>query len=128
VIFIDRSIPRPVANALQAVRSDVLWLEDRFPHGARDSDWLEAAGRNDWLVISRDKKIRTRPGERRQIIANRVGCFCLVQKQPLTRWDYLKLIVLTLDEMERLFFETERPFIFGVGRTGLIRPLYLKGT
>jgi hypothetical protein len=37
-------------------------------------------------------------------------------------------MVLTLDEMERLFAETERPFIFSVGRTGLIRPLHLKGT
>ena len=112
MIFIDRSIPRGVARALQAVRDDVIWLEDRFPHHVTDPVWLREAGVSDWLVISRDKRIRTRPGERRTIIENGVGCFCLTQKQPLTRWEYLKLLAATLDEMEALFAATPRPFIF----------------
>ena len=118
MIFIDRSIPRGVARALQAVRDDVIWLEDRFPHDVKDPVWLREAGTNDWLVISRDNRIRTRPGERRTIIENGVGCFCLTQKQPLTRWEYLKLLAATLDEMEVLFAATPRPFIFGVSRSG----------
>src|SRR5687767_13527362 len=65
MIFVDRSIPRGVANALKEVRADVVWLEDLFPHDVKDEDWLREAGRQGWLVISRDKKIRTRPGERR---------------------------------------------------------------
>ena len=32
MIFIDRSIPKGVADALKQVRSDVVWLEDVFPH------------------------------------------------------------------------------------------------
>ena len=67
MIFIDCSIPRGVANALKAVRNDVLWLEDRFALDTEDRVWLAAAGTNDWLVISRDKKVITRPGERAAI-------------------------------------------------------------
>lgn len=65
-----------------------------------------------------DKKIRTRPGERRALVEHNVGCFYLYQKQPLTRWDYLKLLALTLDEMERIFAEKQRPFLYGVSRIG----------
>ena len=121
MIFIDRSIPKGVAQALKEVRDDVMWLEDRFAHDAKDAVWLREAGVNGWLVITRDRKIRTRPGERRAIVENRVGCFCLTQTHGLTRWDYLKLLAATLDEMERLFAETEPPFIYGVTRTGHFR-------
>jgi hypothetical protein len=122
VIFIDRSIPRGVARALQAVRDDVLWLEDRFPHDAPDADWLREAGAQGWLVFSRDKRIRSRPAERQAIVAHRVGCFFLTQKQPLTRWEYLKLLVLALDEMGSRFASTPRPFMYGLRRSGqLIR-------
>lgn len=118
MIFIDRSIPRGVAEALKAVRDDVLWLEDRFSHDAKDTQWINAVGREGWLVISRDKKIRTRPGERAALMRASVGAFILTQKQDLTRWDYLKLLARTLDDMESTYETTDRPFIVGVGRTG----------
>lgn len=118
MIFVDRSIPKGVAEALKAVRHDVRWLEDLFPHDTKDEDWLPIAGREGWLVIVRDKKIRTRPGERRAILDHQVGCFCLTQRQDPTRWQYLKLLVQTLDEMGRRFASTPRPFIYGVDRNG----------
>ena len=91
------------------MRDDVLWLEDRFQHDTKDTDWLPVAGAEGWLVITRDKKIRTRPGERRAILGNGVGCFFLTQKKDPTRWQYLKLLVLTLEKMESSFATTPRP-------------------
>ena len=121
MIFIDRSIPRDVAEALKKVGDDVLWLEDEFPHDATEEVWLKEAGNRGWLVVSRDKKIRTRPGERQALLDATVGCFILTQKQSLTRWDYLKLLAATLDEMEGAFASTQRPFIYAVGRRGHLR-------
>jgi hypothetical protein len=65
------------------VRSDVIWLEDRFPGRTPDRVWLAQAGAENWLVISRDKRIRYRPGERAAIMENRVGCFCFTQEAGL---------------------------------------------
>jgi|SRR6266508_3754265 len=121
MIFIDRSIPKGVADALKTVREDVRWLEDEFNHDAKETEWLPEIGRRGWLVITRDKRIRSRPGERQTLLDAGVGCFILTQKQSLTRWDYLKLLTRALDEMERIFAETERPFVFGVSRTGEFR-------
>lgn len=112
--------------ALKAVRDDVAWLEDVFPHGTPDVEWLPVVGANGWLMVCRDKKMRTRVGERRQIIENRVGAFCLTQKENPTRWAYLKLLAATLDEMQSRFETTPRPFIFGVRRDGSFKPLYLR--
>ena len=102
MIFVDRSIPKSVAEALKAVRSDVSWLEDHFAHDTPDADWLAEAGRQRWLVVTRDKRIRTRPGERQSLLEHNVGCFCLTQKRDPTRWGYLKLLCLTLDPRPHL--------------------------
>ena len=118
MIFIDCSIPRAVAEALKAVRNDVLWLEDQFALDTKDRVWLAAAGANEWLVISRDKKVITRPGERAAIMENNVGCFIIAQKQNLTKWDYFKLLAKTIDGMEERFLLTPRPFIYKVGANG----------
>jgi hypothetical protein len=118
VIFIDRSIPKGVAGALKQVRSDVKWLEDEFPHNVTDIDWLTDVGTRGWLVLTRDKKIRTRPGERQALITGQVGAFCFTQSDSPSRWDYLKLVCLKLDEMEQIFATTIRPFLYGVDRYG----------
>ena len=73
MIFIDRSIPKGVAEALKKVRDDVLWFADRFPHDAKDTTWLPVAGATDCLVIVCDKKIRTPPGDRRRWMEGHVG-------------------------------------------------------
>ena len=122
MIFIDRSVPRSVARALKLVRVDeVAWLEEHFSDYTPDEEWLEVAGRKGWLVISRDKKIRTRPGERAALQQHGVGCFILAQKKSLTRWEYLKLLARTLDEMVTRFDETPRPFIYVVNSAGSMR-------
>ncbi len=72
-------------------------------------------------MISRDKKIRTRPGERAALQQHRVGCFILNQSKGLTRWEYLKLLARTLDEMVELFAETPRPFMYVVNSTTEMR-------
>ncbi len=121
MIFIDRSVPKGVADAIKQVRSDVLWLEDRFDHDAPDEVWLAAAGRAGWLVISRDKKIRSRRGQRQLIEKHGVGCFIINQKQDPTRWEYLRLIVGALDQMEDTFASTPSPFGFTIDRQGVLR-------
>lgn len=123
MIFVDRSIPRSVAEALKLVRADVRWLEDEFPHDASDAEWLREMGIRGWLVIGRDRRIRYRPAEKQAILDYRVGYFCIAQDANPTRWEYLRLIVGTLDRMEMLFATTARPFIYGIYKDGAFRRL-----
>ena len=123
MIFFDRSIPRGVAEAVKQVREDACWLEDVFEEGwIKDREWIPDVGARGWLVVSKDKKIRTRPEERRAVKENNVGCFILNYRQPLTRWEILKLVTSTLDEMEEKFANTPRPFMYLIDRNGRFRP------
>ena len=45
MIFLDRSVPKSIAQALQLVRDDVRWLEDEFPHDTKDTEWLAEVAR-----------------------------------------------------------------------------------
>ncbi len=123
MIFIDRSIPKSVAQALQLVRDDVEWLEPRFPHDTPDVDWLIEAGRNGWIVVSRDKRVSRRPAELRAIRDHNVGCFIITVRRNLTKWEDLKLLAANLDEMMDLFDATARPFIWTVERRGISRKI-----
>src|SRR5919112_5198 len=100
MIFIDCSVPKPVAEAIKQVRSNVHWLGDIFDVSVKDEVWLARAGDEGWLVVTRDKHVRTRPGERQKIIDHGVGYFIINQKQDPTKWEYLQLIAKTLDDME----------------------------
>lgn len=122
MIFIDRSIPRGVAEEIRRIRSEpVLFLDERFPPNTPDREWLAVAGHEGWLVISRDKRIRRRPGEREAIRANDVGCFILGWRKNLTREEYVDILASSLDEMVERFEDTPRPFIYVVNSAGTMR-------
>ena len=125
MIFVDASIPRSVAQALQKVREDVLWIDDvpDLSHATPDSVWLRRCGAESWLAITRDKKIRTRPAERRAVTEGGVGLFVLAHRKNLTRWEQLRTIVTHLDDMEACYERTVRPFIVNLGSRGLSRYL-----
>lgn len=118
MIFFDRSIPRSVVRALQAVRSDVLWHDDLLPPAATDETWLRLAGTHGYTVITRDKRVRFRPGEIAEIHDAGVGCFVVAASKNLNRWELLKLLVASLDEIELQAARTTRPFIFTVNARG----------
>ncbi len=120
MIFIDRSLPKSIARALQLVRNDVKWLEDVYTHDTKDPVWLKDAGDQGWLVIMRDKRILTRPGERAALLDNNVGAFYLTHTGNPNRWEILKLIVGALDEMEEVFASEDRPFLYGLDRNGTL--------
>jgi hypothetical protein len=126
MIFLDRSIPKSVAEALKMVRNDdVRWLEDEFPHDTPDEAWIPEVGRRGWVVVSRDKKIRTRLRQRALVKEHGLGCFILQQKQDPTRWQYLKLLAATLDEMERIHATQRKPFMYLVDANGALRDFVL---
>ena len=126
MIFIDRSILKSIARALQLVRSDVKWLEDVFAHDVHDTDWLRDVGNWGWLVIMRDKRILTRPGERAALLENKVGAFYLTHTDNPTRWQVLRVIVGALDDMEEVFAREKRPFLYGLDRNGKLWPKTLR--
>lgn len=121
MIFIDGSIPRSVADDLKKVREDVVFKHELFRPDTDDAEWLRYVGIEGWLVLTHDKHIRTRYGERQAIIDHGVGCFILTYKQDLKKEEITKIVLANLREMEAKFRTTKRPFIYTVSKTGVFR-------
>lgn len=121
MIFVDASVPRSVADEIKKVRPGARWKGDLFPLDTKDSVWLQVAGEQGWLVITHDKKIRTRPGERRAIMEHGVGCFILAYRQNLKKPEIAEMVLSALEDMEELFERTPRPFIYTVSKDGEFR-------
>ena len=118
MIFVDASVPRSVADEIKKVRPGARWMGDLSPSTLRIQ---RGYGRQGWLVVTHDKKIRTRPGERRAIKEHNVGCFILAYKQDLKKREIAELVLSALQDMEELFERTPRPFIYTISKDGEFR-------
>ena len=55
--FLDRNLGRhTVADTLRAAGLNVIVHDDRFPQAATDLEWLKEAGKNQWIVLTRDER------------------------------------------------------------------------
>jgi hypothetical protein len=123
VIFFDRSILKPVVDAVKGTRGNAVWLEDVFKDNTSigETGWMPVIGAHGWLTIMRDVHVRTRQEERRAIIESNLGCFNFNYKKNKTRWQTLQLVCATLDEMEEKFASTPRPFMYMVNGQGAFK-------
>jgi len=121
VIFVNGSIPRSAADELTKIGKDAKWKGELFPLDTKDPVWLRAAGVNGWLVITRDKHIRSRPGEREAIMTHSVGCFILTYRNDLKRDEISRVVLDSIDAIEEKFRTTPRPFIYTVSKDGEFR-------
>lgn len=91
MIFVDGSVPRGVADALKRIGKDAKAKTELFPQGTEDTVWLREVGLKGWLAITRDGRIRTRPGELQAIMGHSAGCFILTYKNHSTRPEIIEL-------------------------------------
>lgn len=114
--YVDASVPVAVRRALAEARDDVCYAgQPGLPkESTGDIHWLEKAGEHDWVVLKRDKKIRTRPGERSALIHAGVRTFCLTGAGNYTRWDTLRLLVAKWAQIEEVASTVDGPYVYSV--------------
>ena len=59
------------------MRLTVYKVTDKFERGVSDPEWLPEAGRNGWIVLTKDKAIRRRPNEMMALMNSGVRAFVL---------------------------------------------------
>lgn len=119
--YLDADVPVAVRRAIAGCRSDVLHAggPGSPPVNTKDPDWLALAGRERWVVISRDKNIRRRPAELRAVLDHGVRLFVLTSAGNLSRWDTLDLLVRRWPDIAAAAEDNAGPFICSVTRNGL---------
>lgn len=75
--FVDRSLGKSIVEALRATGLTVHSMADVYgeerAQRLADEVWLRDAGKNDWIVLTKDDAIRRRPAERDALTDAAVG-------------------------------------------------------
>lgn len=108
--YVDESA-LALGKALAAARRDTIHcghgLIPECPLGALDPDWMPAVAKRNLVAIGRDKRIRTRLGERAVLHESGLRVFRIGGKQDLPTWEWLKRVVRHWEAMEQIV--EERP-------------------
>jgi hypothetical protein len=119
--YLDASVPIAVRTALASVREDIVYAggPNAPKESTQDRHWLATVGREGWVVIKRDKRIRTRPWEREALIAAGAQTFCLTGAGNYNRWDTLRLLTARWARIEQVATNIPGPYIYSVTWEGV---------
>ena len=129
--FVDEN-DLALGRSLALARKDVLHPGHvRLPEvslGNPDAVWLPIVGGLGLVVITRDKKIRSRPAEAALVVAAGVRGFVLTSAGDLSTWHTLSLLVRQWDALERHLAQyPSGPWLAALTSHG-VRPLRIRGS
>ena len=93
-LFVDRSLGRrKVPDRLREVHPNVIAHDDVFQQDTDDEVWLREAGRRGWIVLTKDERIRRKPGEQIAIVTSGARCFVLHPTKGMTAEQMAEVLV-----------------------------------
>jgi len=121
-----------IAKILTPIRSDMTYPgdpgglgRDGLPRdpcpihpGAKDPDWLPLVAQQGWIVISRDRRQRSKPAERAAITEHSARVVTLDAKRQLSKWDELEILFCQWRAIEALT-SAPGPWLYIASRTTL---------
>jgi hypothetical protein len=122
--FIDRSLGRHIVpDAIRAAGFVVHTLASVYGEQpgqhVDDTEWLQLAGKEGWVVLFKDDRIRRRPAELNALITADVRAFCLTNAN-LRGEEQAERFVVNLNRIAQRARKSG-PFVFGVYPDGLRR-------
>ncbi len=93
--------------------------DEHFPQGAKDSEWLPEVGRRGWIVLTKDRHIRTRTNELVALLKAGVGAFVLTTAD-LSGAEMAHAFVRALPRIKAMVIGQPRPFVARVSSGGLV--------
>jgi hypothetical protein len=94
-------------------------IEEGFPEGAEDVDWLPVVASRGWAVLTKDKRIRRRAIEHEALISAGVGAFVLAAGG-MGGDAIADAFGRALPRMVRIWQTRSRPFIATVTSSGRV--------
>lgn len=117
-LFLDESLDSDsIAQALASAGAHVERLTRHLPKGTDDRTWLSFAGERDWVVLTRDKRIRYRQLERLSLQAARVRAFVFTGGN-VTMAETGAILAHAYSRIVKICLREHGPFIYHIGRVG----------
>jgi hypothetical protein len=107
-----------MAGILRAACLKVEVHDDHLPQNATDPEWLTLAGKNCWIVVTRDERIRYRVAEKQAIRRAKVRAFVIVAHGHLRIEEIAEIFLKALPKIESIAAQEKPPFIAKLWRDG----------
>lgn len=98
-------------------------LTDHFEADAPDSEWLRAVGERGWIILTKDRHIRSNQVEIVELMASGTACFTLSSANA-TGDDMAQAFVKAMPVMKRFLTKFRPPFVATVTLSGAVSMLY----
>ena len=109
VFFTDRDLGKRFAETLESAGLLAKRHHDLFTHDCPDEEWLEHVGKNGWIAITHDRRIRYKPNELAAVLRHRVALLVVVGKAPFPV--LARHFVATMPRISPFLAKHEAPFI-----------------
>lgn len=118
VFYLDESIfSHALLSALLTAGARVERVGGVVQRGAQDDAWLQVVGRNGWIALTRDQRIRYRTIERQALIRHGVGSLTFTGGQA-TGTQTAERVLDLLPRFVTIARSEPRPFLFTFGLNG----------
>ena len=112
-----------VAEALRAAGAEVEIHVDHFRDDFPDEDWLPVVGQRGWIVLTKDRHIRSNQVEIAALLASGAASFVLTAAN-LTGPAMAEAFVRARPDMRRFLQKFPPPFVATVSSAGKVTMLY----
>lgn len=119
IFFIDRCLGKKLADSLRNVGATVKIHDAHFSQDLNDEDWLRIVGEQNWVVLTKDKKIASRPLELLAVAQGNVRLFAFVGGD-VSGVVVAQAFVNALENMQRFMRGNQAPFIAKVHQSGKV--------
>jgi predicted nuclease of predicted toxin-antitoxin system len=116
--YLDFCLGKTVAEALKAAGATVELHKDHFAQDVEDTTWIPRVAEWGWVILTKDKNIRRRHGEREATLFAQARMFTLSSGN-MRGAVMAELFVRNLDAMETLALALEPPFLAVVSLDGI---------
>lgn len=107
-----------MAGILRAAGMKVEVHDDHFPQDALDPEWLRAVGERNWIVVTRDERVRYRVAEKQAIRRAKVRAFVLAAQGNLRAEMLAEIFLKALPKIRRVLERQQPPFVAKISRAG----------
>ena len=123
ILFIDRCAwSRRLDEALRQAGIPFVAHHEKFAPACPDEEWMKVAGREGWIVITRDQAIRRKPNELKAFCEAKLIMFALASGNASAD-DTARLVVELYPRILRKAHAVKPPTMFSVTLAGGINPV-----
>lgn len=116
--YVERSLGgKVVPDALLQIGLNIERHKTHFIHNAEDVEWLPYCGQMGWVVLTKDKAIRSNEVELTALVRAGVACFVITSGE-MTGEDMANAYIKALPQIARFLKNKPRPFIARVSPEG----------